>query len=71
MERKGNPCALLVGMQIGAATMERGRSYLRNLKVEPWLAQILSVGCEPKGHWFDFQSGHMPGLSAMSPVGGA
>ena len=26
--------------------------------------------CEPKGHWFDSQSGHMPGLWARSPVGG-
>ena len=26
--------------------------------------------CELKGHWFDSQSGHMPGLRARSPVGG-
>ena len=26
--------------------------------------------CEPKGCWFDSQSGHMPGLWARSPVGG-
>ena len=26
--------------------------------------------CEPKGYWFDSQSGHMPGLRARSPVGG-
>ena len=26
--------------------------------------------CEPKGHWFYSQSGHMPGLQARSPVGG-
>ena len=26
--------------------------------------------CEPKGCWFDSQSGHMPGLLARSPVGG-
>ena len=25
---------------------------------------------EPKGHWFDSQSGHMPGLPARSRVGG-
>ena len=27
--------------------------------------------CEPKGCWFDSQSGHMPVLRARSPVGGA
>ena len=27
--------------------------------------------CEPKGHWLDSQSGHMPRLWARSPVGGA
>ena len=26
--------------------------------------------CEPKGHGFDSQSGHMPGLGARSPDGG-
>ena len=26
--------------------------------------------CEPKGHQFDSQSGHMPGLQARSPGGG-
>ena len=26
--------------------------------------------CEPKGHRFDSQSGHMPGLQARSPIGG-
>ena len=27
--------------------------------------------CKPKGHWFDSQSGYMPGLRTRSPVGGA
>ena len=27
--------------------------------------------CKPKGHRFDSHSGHMPGLWARSPVGGA
>ena len=27
--------------------------------------------CEPKGHWLESQSGHMPVLWAGSPVGGA
>ena len=39
----------------------------------PWLVWLsgLSAGREPKGHQFDSQSGHMPGLQARSPVGGA
>ena len=28
------------------------------------------LACEPKGSWFDSQSGHMPGLQARSPVRG-
>ena len=26
--------------------------------------------CKPKRRWFDPQSGHVPGLQALSPVGG-
>ena len=29
-----------------------------------------ALACKPKGHWFNSQSGHMPGLQARSPVGG-
>ena len=29
-----------------------------------------ALACEPKGHGFDSQSGHTPGLQARSPVGG-
>ena len=25
-----------------------------------------ALACEPKGHWFNSQLGHMPGLQAMS-----
>ena len=36
-----------------------------------WCGSVAWVlACEPKGHWFDSQSGHMPGLQARSPVGG-
>ena len=40
---------------------------------QPWLGWLSewSTGCEPKGLRFDSQSGHMPGLLAKSPVGGA
>ena len=30
-----------------------------------------ALACKPKGRWFNSQSGHMPGLQARSPVGGA
>ena len=40
--------------------------------IGPWLVWLcgLSVGCEPKGHWFNSQAGHMPELQTRSPVGG-
>ena len=34
MWRKGNPRALLVGMQTGAATVENSMEFLRKLKME-------------------------------------
>ena len=34
MWRKGNPSALLVGMQTGAATVENSMNFLRKLKME-------------------------------------
>ena len=37
--------------------------------VAQWI-EWTSVACEPKGRWFNSQSGHMPGLQARSPVGG-
>ena len=33
MCRKGNPCTLLVGIQIGAAAMEIGMKFLKKLKI--------------------------------------
>ena len=34
-----------------------------------WCGSVDGVlACEPKGRWFDFHSGHMPGLQARSPV---
>ena len=32
--KKGNPCALLVPMEIGAATVESSTEFLKNLKIE-------------------------------------
>ena len=30
-----------------------------------------ALACEPRGYWFDSQSGHRPGFWARSPAGGA
>ena len=40
---------------------------------QPWLLWLVDwvPACEPKGHQFNSQSGHIPGLQARSPVGGA
>ena len=35
--------------------------------VAQWIGVLV---CEPKGCRFDYQSGHMPGLWARSPIGG-
>ena len=42
---------------------ETAGRFLKNLKI--------ALACEPKGHRFDSQSGHMPGLQARFPVGNA
>ena len=34
MWRKGNPCTLLMGMRIGAATLENSMEVPQNLKIE-------------------------------------
>ena len=40
--------------------------------IQPWLVWLsgLSTNLRTKGHWFDSQSGPMPGLQTRSPVGG-
>ena len=36
-----------------------------------WCSSVdWAPACESKGHWFNSQSGHMPGLWAKTPVGG-
>ena len=44
----------------------------KNKLLTPWPVWLsgLSAGLRTKGHWFDYQSWHTPGLWAMSPVGG-
>ena len=48
MRRKGNPSALLLGMQTGAATVETVWNFLRKLKMElPLDPAILLLGLYP------------------------
>ena len=48
------------------------KSYFLKSNVCPgWCGSVDWVrACEPKGCWFDSQSGHTPGLWARSPFGG-
>ena len=49
MWRKGNPSALLVGMQTGEATVETVWNFLRKLKMElPFDPAIPLLGLYPK-----------------------
>ena len=49
MQRKGNPSALLVGMQTGAATVKIVWNFLRKLKIElPIDPAIPLLGLYPK-----------------------
>ena len=49
MRRKGNPSALLVGMQTGEATVENIWNFLRKLKMElPFDPAIPLLGLYPK-----------------------
>ena len=49
MWRKGNPSALLVGMQTGKATVENNMEFLRKLKIElPFDPAIPLLGLYPK-----------------------
>ena len=47
--RKGNPSALLVGLQTGATTVENGMEFPQNLKMElPFDPAIPLLGLYPK-----------------------
>ena len=49
MRRKGNPSALLVGMQTGEATVENSMDFLRKLKMGlPFDPAIPLLGLYPK-----------------------
>ena len=50
---------------------EKGNTIHIKLCQDLWCSSVDWVPtCEPKGHWLDSPSGHMPGLQARSPVGG-
>ena len=53
-------------------TREKRRIRKPRTRISPgWCGSADWVpACEPKGGWFDSQSGHMPGLQARSLVGG-
>ena len=44
----------------------------KKIQISPgWCGSVYRVlACKPKGHRFDSQSGHLPGLWARCPVGG-
>ena len=49
MWRRGDPFALLVGLQIGAATVENSMNFLKILKVDlPFDPAIPLLGMYPK-----------------------
>ena len=49
MQRKGNPSALLVGMQTGAATVENNMALSKNLKMELHFDPVIPLlGLYPK-----------------------
>ena len=51
MWRNGNPLALLVGMQIGAAALESSVEVPRKLKIDlPYDPAIALLGNLPKGY---------------------
>ena len=58
MWRNGNPLALLVGMQTGAATLENSMEVLKKLKTElPYDPAIALLGVYPRVTGVLFQRG--------------
>ena len=50
---------------------KRASICIKKIQALAGVAQRIEHGsAEPKGHQFDSQLGHMPGLWARSPVGG-
>ena len=51
---------------------QRGKLFIWKKNKNPdWCGSVNSLLiCKPKSHWFNSQSGHMPGFLARSPVGG-
>jgi len=60
MRRKGNPLALLVGMQTGAATLENSMRFPKKLKIElPCDLAIALLGIYTKDTKIQIQRVHV------------
>ena len=78
-EAEAGPCTLLLILfsrkwGLRALSAEHLRGYvLKTLKsVSGWCGSVdWAPAYKPKGHRFDSQSGHLPGLQARSLIGGA
>ena len=48
-------------------------SQINNKNFKNYVLAVVAqwIECWPANHWLGSQSGHMPGLQAKSPVGGA
>ena len=64
MQRKGNPSALLVGMQTGEATVENSMEFPEKLKMElPFDLAIPLLGLYPKTLKHKFKRTYAPQCS--------
>ena len=61
MWRKGNPCTLLMGMQIGIATMEKSMQIPQKIKIEQrYYPEISPVGIYPNEIKTEYQNNICP-----------
>ena len=67
MQRKGDPFALLVGMQTGAATLENIWSFLKKIKIElPYDSATAPLGIYPKDTKIQIRRVHPDVYSSIS-----
>ena len=65
-------CGKRTGFHALGRPKGRWRKSFKNWKSCPGWCGLVDwvLACEAKGHWFDSQWGHMPGLGPRSPKGG-